>query len=115
MASKPLKDFSEQEMLSTIQEQYEEQFEDWSFDELFERISWRGEELVLAGSEWVIKYVYDFGGEGQGDQYYYIFSVSDGETTRTVKVHGWYASHYGGEYEDWRETFPKLKTITVWE
>lgn len=41
-----------------------------------------------------------FGGEGQGDQYWFVFSVDkDGVAESFWKVPGWYQSYNGGEYE----------------
>ncbi len=108
-----LKDFSEEEMLSTIQEQYEEMFGDWSFYELREA-TWVDDGLVLSKTGWRLKFTDSYGGEGMGDEYWYVFTVSDGTVTRSVKVEGWYASYTGGEYDEWHETLPALKTITVW-
>lgn len=39
------------------------------------------------------------GGEGQGDDYYLVFKVVDGDTTRFFKINGWYQSFHGGEYD----------------
>lgn len=44
--------------------------------------------------------VENFGGEGQGDQYWFVFSVNkSGEPESYWKVPGWYQSYNGGEYE----------------
>lgn len=58
----------------------------------------------------------DYGGEGQGDQYWVVVSISDGLTTRYFKRNGWYASYNGGYLDGpTEEVKPKQKTITVYE
>lgn len=59
----------------------------------------------------------DFGGEGQGDDYWVVFSVTKEDYSEFYKVPGWYASHHGGELEV-ENTYavqPVEKVITVWE
>jgi hypothetical protein len=64
----------------------------------------------------VLQYVEDYGGEGQGDDYWVVFSLDDGTTKRFFRMDGWYQSHAGGEFDgDLREVSPKAKVITVWE
>lgn len=57
-----------------------------------------------------------YGGEGEGDQYWVVVSISDGLTTRYFKRHGWYASYSGGYLDGpTEEVRPKQKMITVYE
>lgn len=63
-----------------------------------------------------VAYVADYGGEGQGEEYWVVFSVTDGDVTRHFRMDGSYASYYGAEFDgDLREVTPQQKTITVWE
>ena len=61
-----------------------------------------------------------FGGEGQGDNFWIVFSVTNLADSGDVvyyKVPGWYQSHYGSELE-WGSLFEvsrREKTIMVWE
>lgn len=57
-----------------------------------------------------------FGGEGQGDNYYIVLRIEDGDTTRYFKKNGYHASH-DGSYLDGSldEVKPAKKTITVYE
>lgn len=59
-----------------------------------------GEALVKLGVK-SIKSVDQYGGEGQGEQYYNIFKYTfeDGEET-FIKFEGWYASYCGSEYQE---------------
>lgn len=62
-----------------------------------------------------LKYVDDYGGEGQGDEYWVVFSITQGDVTRNFKKQGGYASFAGGEFDgDLTETFPEERTIIVW-
>jgi len=65
------------------------------------------------------KYEDSFGGEGNGDDYWIVFSLHKEEEEtlkRFYQVPGWYASHCGGELEisNIFEVKPLQKTITVW-
>lgn len=75
------------------------------------------EDLIQALAKKEISYKLEdsYGGEGQGDDYYAIYSFSRGDEKIYMKFWGWYASHYGAEYEDCCVVTPKQKTITVYE
>ncbi len=56
-----------------------------------------------------------YGGEGQGDQYWFVFRlVTADEYARYFKVDGYYASHDGGYYDEMFEVFPKKVEVTEW-
>ncbi|MEV0759565.1 hypothetical protein [Nocardia sp. NPDC050435] len=59
----------------------------------------------------------EHGGEGQGDSYYFIFSVTDSdENVRIFHRDGWYQSHNGGYYEGpTTERVAQEKLVTVYE
>lgn len=57
-----------------------------------------------------------FGGEGEGDQYWFVFQVEDADGTRLFRRNGWYQSYDGGHYDGpTEEVKPVEKTITVFE
>ncbi|MBF6085172.1 hypothetical protein IU485_27750 [Nocardia cyriacigeorgica] len=58
-----------------------------------------------------------FGGEGEGDRYWFAFSITDANgQQRWFRRDGWYASHYGGEYEGpTTEVHPVQTIITVYQ
>lgn len=63
-----------------------------------------------------IEVVDTFGGEGEGDQYWFVFKITDdnGEV-RYFRRDGWYASFNGGYYDGpTEEVVQQEKTITVW-
>ena len=64
-----------------------------------------------------IKQVDQYGGEGQGDEWYVIYQFADHNVY--LKVEGYYQSYNGVEfYEGWDDCFevtPQEKTITVFE
>ena len=44
------------------------------------------------------------GGEDRGSDYFHVFEFTkEGEEPSFWKVHGWYASHYGTDYEGFNE------------
>lgn len=58
----------------------------------------------------------EYGGEGQGEQFWVVVSISDGETTRYFRKDGWYASYDGGYLDgDTSEVVPREKTIVIYE
>lgn len=60
----------------------------------------------------------EYGGEGDGDQYWVVVKIDmeDGTGTRYFKKPGWYASHDGGYLDgDLFEVTPQKKEITVYE
>lgn len=40
------------------------------------------------------------GGEGMGDEYWAVFSITKDGVTTNFKVDGWYASHHGHEWHN---------------
>lgn len=57
------------------------------------------------------KVVDEYGGEDCGSTYYTVwqFDLNNG-TTFYLRFDGWYASHYGCDYQDFREVKPKEVT-----
>lgn len=58
-----------------------------------------------------------YGGEGQGDQYWMVISLSDGTTTRYFRKDGWYSSYGGGGTLDGEtyEVKPQERLVTFYE
>lgn len=60
--------------------------------------------------------VEDFGGEGQGDDYYKVFRFyTAGGQEAFVQFDGWYASYEGSSYDDWFFVAPKEVMVIVYE
>ncbi|WKW85825.1 hypothetical protein SEA_PHINKBODEN_20 [Gordonia Phage PhinkBoden] len=61
--------------------------------------------------------VADHGGEGQGDEYWFVFSITDDAgNERFFRRNGWWQSYEGGGYDGpTEEVKPVQKTITVFE
>lgn len=102
-------------MLAAIEQvfnnQVEEDGDEFSFDTLSDYLY---KSVVLESLGWELTMLDNYGGEGQGEQYWYVVKVSDGTTVRHIKVDGWYQSYAGGGYDEWFEVFPKEKVITEW-
>lgn len=58
-----------------------------------------------------------YGGVGQGDSLWVVFSVTDGTNTRYFRVDGFYASYVGTSWEgaEIQEVQPQERVVTVWE
>lgn len=73
------------------------------------------DDLVIDGA--LVKVVDSYGGEGQGDEFWVVVSVSkEGEVTRYLKNDGWYASYDGGHFDSTKgtEVFPFKKISASW-
>lgn len=57
----------------------------------------------------------NYGGEGEGDDFWSVYAFCKGDETVYVKFQGWYASYHGREFNEWFFVEPKQKTITVYE
>lgn len=88
------------------------------------------EELMYEGSysegwdNWSGKLPFEFkgvdsyGGEGQGTDFWTVIQVrlpGDDSETAFVKLHGWYTSYEGADYNGWQFVKPRQKTITVYD
>ena len=56
-----------------------------------------------------------YGGEDQGSDYWCVWKFSKGNEQCFVKFYGWYASHYGTDYQGYKFVRPVQKTITVYQ
>ena len=55
-----------------------------------------------------------FGGEGQGEDYWSVYSFSKGDDKVLIKFNGWYASYDGSTYEEFYEVKAEPKMIVVY-
>lgn len=77
---------------------------------------WNGdfESAVLAKADELcltVDFVDNFGGEGQGNDYWSVYSFTDGDEVVYVQFDGWYASYEGSEYTEWFFVEPKQVTV----
>jgi hypothetical protein len=56
-----------------------------------------------------------YGGEDQGSDYWCVWKFSKGREECFVKFYGYYASHYGTDYQGYKFVTPQQKTIIVYE
>jgi hypothetical protein len=61
------------------------------------------------------EHVDSYGGEDQGSDYWRVYTFTDGMQVVFIKFEGWYASHYGVDYQGWKFVTPQQKTITVYQ
>lgn len=64
-----------------------------------------------------VRGVESFGGEGQGDEYYLVFSVTfDDGDVKLYRINGYYTSHDGGYLDgDLYEVQAKQRLVTFYE
>lgn len=106
--------------LADLSEREVEAFlEEYDFDEAG-YTGWKMvEEYAEAGTETPIGYlelVKQEGGSGQGEHYYMVIRLSQGDVSRTFRMDGWYYSGEGHGFDgQLYEVSPKERTIIVWE
>ena len=61
------------------------------------------------------KIVDQHGGEDEGSDFYAVYSFTKDAEECFVKFFGWYASHYGVEYQGFKFVNAQEKTIIVYE
>lgn len=71
------------------------------------------------GSKLKFNCLEQYGGQGQGDDYWVVFSVTDVESNKTTnyRLDGWYASYHGHEFDDYNafyEVEPVEVTVIEW-
>lgn len=60
--------------------------------------------------------VAEYGGEGQGEDFWVVISLADEATTRYFRMDGWYASYDGGELDgEPYEVRPQERVVTFYE
>jgi len=109
------------------EEQVEEKIEAF-YEEKDGEFSWHEFEWELESNKSVVipglgkvGYVEQHGGEGEGDQYWLVFSVVmesdlDKGMVRYFKKPGWYASYDGGHYDgELFEVTPQERVVTFYE
>ena len=89
-----------------FQSEYPEEDSKWNGDFENEVLS-KADELELT-----VTFVDNFGGEGQGEDYWSVYSFTDGDNVVYVQFDGWYASYNGSEYSEWFFVKPKQVVVT---
>lgn len=108
--TRKIDDFRFETPVTTWHEGYAE-----SFGDLFEFLESSGENGVNIPGVGTAVFETQHGGEGQGDEYWYVFKlVTADEYPRYFKVDGYYTSYEGGYYDELYEVFPKQVQVTQW-
>lgn len=94
---------------SLFHSEYNSEPSEWDSDEEKEF------RAALTDSSVVCQHENNYGGEGQGDDYWSVYSFTRGNEKVYVKFNGWYASYNGAEFNEWFFVEPKEKVITVFE
>ena len=94
---------------SLFHSEYNSESGEWDSDEEKEF------RAALADSGIVCQHEDNYGGEGQGDDYWSVYSFTRGDEKIYVQFNGWYASYHGAEFTEWFFVAPKQKVITVFE
>ncbi len=70
----------------------------------------------LSDDVFITALVEEYGGSGQGDDFWVVFSVTTPSGTQLFRVDGWYQSYAGGELDgDPYEVEPVEKIVTFYE
>lgn len=79
---------------------------------VFQDLKWGQSYLI---GDYLFEREADYGGEGQGEDYWVVVKVSKGEDVSYWKFDGWYASYDGGYLENVWKVEPREKLVTVYE
>lgn len=93
---------------SLFHSEYNSEPSEWDSDEKKEF------RAALTEAGVVCQHEANYGGEGQGDDYWSVYSFTRGDEKIYVQFNGWYASYNGAEFTEWFFVEPKEKVITVW-
>ncbi len=93
---------------------------DFFHGELTESTRWDSDEQTefrkqVSDAGLTFKFVDRYGGEGEGENYWSVYSFSDGSEVVFIKFDGWYASYEGATFDEFYEVKAVEKTITVFE
>lgn len=56
----------------------------------------------------------NYGGEGDGEECYSVYSFDTSDGKIYIKFNGWYQSYHGSEFTEYFEVLPFQETITVY-
>jgi hypothetical protein len=57
----------------------------------------------------------EYGGEGEGEEFWTVYSFTRGLEVVLIKLDGYYLSYDGCTYKQFYEVYPKQKFVTVYE
>jgi hypothetical protein len=69
----------------------------------------------VSGTIMKIEHQDNYGGEGQGEEYWSVYKFTDGTNETYVKFDGWYQSYNGSEFSEWFFVNPVVKQVTFYE
>jgi hypothetical protein len=108
-----------------LEEYIEDGYEFFGWDalgDMFSNRKWDSESRSMVDCEvpkvhdFEFEIVEDFGGEGQGDSRYVVFSLTDGTDTRFFRKDGYYASYDGSTWDgEFREVKAIDRVVTFYE
>ena len=89
-----------------------DQWEEIVHDYEFESYGDEGDDLIseLKNQGYTLAYEDHYGGEGQGDDYWDVFSVEHNAEITYFRLDGWYSSYDGATYND-PYKFIKVKKV----
>lgn len=67
---------------------------------------------ALVDNNVIVAHEDNHGGEGEGDDYWSVYSFTKGTEKVYVQFDGWYASYNGSEYNEWFFVVPKEVMVT---
>ena len=71
-------------------------------------------ENYFDGGDARVSLVDNYGGEGQGDEFWYVLKFTEGARQVFVRLNGSYSSYAGRDYDDWEFVKPVQVTRTEW-
>lgn len=89
---------------------------DNSLEDMMDEDNCYGQIATALDNQLIVYEVVDqYGGEDQGSDYWCVWKFNKDNEECFVKFYGWYASHYGVDYQGFKFVTPAQKTIIVYE
>jgi hypothetical protein len=83
------------------------------FGELEDSLTYSRDTNVTLPSGRELKFIVQEGGEGEGDSYFYVFSIGEDDDEQLFRVDGYYASWDGVTYDDYSDTLTEVEAVIV--
>lgn len=102
------------QILTNLNEELDDNFEDIFKESLLHNDLYDEIKSTLGDKNITIENVDSGGGEDEGSDYFNVYKFTRNDETCYMKVFGYYASHYGTDYEGYGEVEPKERIAYDW-
>lgn len=102
-----------------LREYLEENTEEGSYYDSYREMMFQSESVDEINTEEFgtikVEHVDNYGGEGQGDDYWSVFKFTAKDQTVHIRFQGYYASYSGSEFSEMQRVEPYQTTVTKFQ